>query len=126
MRFLVVQTPKHEIPLEQVSGLLSAEREWYDRNREYLEAYGWFVDRGGFGLVDVPDLKTLNRINKEHPFAYKAKHRSGRSSMPTSPSSSSAPCSSRKGTPFLPRQRTEWRPYRSGRGLAVSVPYHDL
>lgn len=72
MRFLVIQTPKHEIPLEQASGLLTAEREWYDRNREYLEAYGWFVDRGGFGLADVPDLETLNRINKEHPFAYKA------------------------------------------------------
>ena len=22
------------------------------------------------GLVDVPDLETLSRVNKEHPFAY--------------------------------------------------------
>jgi hypothetical protein len=72
MRFLVVQMPNHQVPLEQLPGLLAAEREWYDRNREYLDAYGWFADRGGFGLVDVPDLETLSRINKEHPFAYAA------------------------------------------------------
>jgi hypothetical protein len=70
MRFLVISTPMHQVPLEQLPGLLAAEREWYDRNREYLEAYGWFADRGGFGLVDVPDLETLSRVNKEHPFAY--------------------------------------------------------
>jgi hypothetical protein len=70
MRFLVISTPQYQVPLEQLPGLLAAEREWYDRNREYLEAYGWFADRGGFGLVDVPDVDTLSRINKEHPFAY--------------------------------------------------------
>jgi hypothetical protein len=70
MRFLVISTPKHQVPVEQLPGLLDAEREWYDRNREYLEAYGWFADKGGFGLVDVPDLETLSRVNKEHPFAY--------------------------------------------------------
>ena len=70
MRFLVIQIPKHPLPLEEVPRLLAAEREWYDRNREYLEAYGWFADKGGFGLVDVPDVETLSRINKEHPFAY--------------------------------------------------------
>ena len=69
MRFLVISTPKHQVPVEQVPGLLAAEREWYDRNREYLEEYGWFADKGGFGLVDVPDLETLSRVNKEHPFA---------------------------------------------------------
>ena len=31
-----------------------------------------FHPRGGFGLVDVPDVETLSRINKEHPFAYNA------------------------------------------------------
>jgi hypothetical protein len=70
MRFLVLSTPKDPSPLEQLPGLLTAEREWFDRNREYLEAYGWFADEGGFGLVDVPDLETLSRINMEHPFAY--------------------------------------------------------
>ena len=70
MRFLVISTPVHQAPLEQLPGLLAAEREWYDRNREYLEEYGCFADKGGFGLVDVPDLETLSRINKEHPFAY--------------------------------------------------------
>ena len=70
MRFLVISTPQHQVPVEQLPGLLTAEREWYDRNREYLEAYGWFADKGGFGLVDVPDLETLSRVNKEHPFAY--------------------------------------------------------
>jgi hypothetical protein len=68
MRFLVISTPKHQVPVEQMPGLLTAEREWYDRNREYLEEYGWFADKGGFGLVDVPDLETLSRVNKEHPF----------------------------------------------------------
>ena len=72
MRFLVISTPQHQVPLEELPGLLTAEREWYDRNREYLEAYGWFADKGGFGLVDVPDLETLSRINKEHPFANNA------------------------------------------------------
>jgi hypothetical protein len=72
MRFLVISTPKHQVPMEELPGLLAAEREWYDRNREYLEAYGWFADKGGFGLVDVPNLETLSRINKEHPFAYNA------------------------------------------------------
>jgi hypothetical protein len=70
MRFLVISTPKYHVPLEQIPDLLAAEREWYDRNREYIEAYGWFADRGGFGLVDVPDIETLSRINLEHPFAY--------------------------------------------------------
>jgi hypothetical protein len=72
MRFLVISTPKHQVPIEQLPALLTAEREWYDRNREYLEQYGWFADKGGFGLVDVPDLETLSRLNKEHPFAYNA------------------------------------------------------
>lgn len=70
MRFLVISTPKHQVPLEQLPGLLAAEREWYDRNREYLEAYGWFADGGGFGIADVPDVETLSRVNWEHPFAY--------------------------------------------------------
>jgi hypothetical protein len=70
MRFLVISTPKHQVPVEQLPSLLTAEREWYDRNREYLEEYGWFADKGGFGLVDVPDLETLSRVNKEHPFFY--------------------------------------------------------
>ena len=70
MRFLVISTPKYPAPFEQLSGLLAAEREWYDRNREYLDEYGWFADKGGFGLVDVPDLETLSRLNKEHPFFY--------------------------------------------------------
>ena len=73
MRFLVISTPKYQVPMEHLPGLLAAEREWYDRNREYLEAYGWFADSGGgFGLVDVPDVETLSRINSEHPFAYNA------------------------------------------------------
>jgi hypothetical protein len=70
MRFLVISTPKHQLPVEQLPGLLAAEREWHDRNRAYLEEYGWFADKGGFGLVDVPDLETLSRVNKEHPFFY--------------------------------------------------------
>ena len=69
MRFLVISTPKYQVPVEQLPGLLAAEREWYDRNREYLEAYGWFAESGGFGLADVPDIETLYRINLEHPFA---------------------------------------------------------
>jgi hypothetical protein len=70
MRFLVISTPMHQVPVEQLPGLLTAQREWYDRNREYLDEYGWFADKGGFGLVDVPDLETLSRVNKEHPFFY--------------------------------------------------------
>jgi hypothetical protein len=72
MRFLVISIPKYPAPLEELPGMLAAEREWRDRNREHLEAYGWFADKGGFGLVDVPDLETLSRINKEHPFAHGA------------------------------------------------------
>ena len=72
MRFLVIQTPKYPLPLEEIPALLAAEREWYDRNREHLEAYGWFADTGGFGLVDVPDAETLSRLNREHPFARSA------------------------------------------------------
>jgi hypothetical protein len=72
MRFLVISTPRFPPPLEELPGMLAAEREWYARNREHLEAYGWFADKGGFGLVDVPDLETLSRINREHPFAYNA------------------------------------------------------
>ena len=70
MRFLVISTPRDQMPFEQLAGLLDAEREWYDRNRDYLAEYGWFADKGGFGLVDVPDLDTLSRVNKEHPFFY--------------------------------------------------------
>ena len=70
MRFLVIVTPKYQVPPEQLPALLTSEREWYDRNREHIEEYGWFADKGGFGLVDVPDLETLSRVNKEHPFFY--------------------------------------------------------
>jgi len=68
MKFLVIQTPTYEVPIEQVPGMLAAERDWYDRNREYLDAYGWFVEGGGFGIADVPDAETLSRVNSEHPF----------------------------------------------------------
>ena len=71
MRFLVIQTPKHQTPVEQLP-VCWPRSEWYDRNREYLETYGWVADKGGFGLVDVPDLETLSRVNKEHPFFYNA------------------------------------------------------
>jgi hypothetical protein len=70
MRFLVISTPKYQVPLEQLPGMLAGERDWYDRNREYLEAYGWFPEGGGFGIADVPDVETLSRVNNEHPFAY--------------------------------------------------------
>ena len=28
--------------------------------REHLEAHRWFADRGGFGLVDMPDVETVS------------------------------------------------------------------
>ena len=70
MRFLVISTPTHQVPLEDLPGVLAAEREWRERHREHLVVYGWFAEGGGFGVVDVPDLETLSRINREHPFAY--------------------------------------------------------
>jgi hypothetical protein len=106
MRFLVISTPRYQVPVEKLPGLLAAERAWYDRNRECLGAYGWFAEGGGFGLVDVPDVESSAASTWSIRSSRARRRRSARSSTPTSPSSRSARCSSSRESPFLPRLKT--------------------
>ena len=87
MRFLVISTPKYQVPLEQLPGLLATERQWYDRNREYLEAYGWFADSGGFGIADVPTSR--------HPRTRRTEARSRTPTTATTATSTPCPRSAR-------------------------------
>jgi hypothetical protein len=49
--------------------LLEAFAAWRDANREHMESFEFFAGGGGgFGIVNVTDAATLNRIMVQFPF----------------------------------------------------------
>jgi muconolactone delta-isomerase len=68
MRFLVTMTPKHQVPLENLPGMLDAAIAWHDRHSDHFESFGTFVGGGGFGVVNAADERELNQMLVEMPF----------------------------------------------------------
>jgi hypothetical protein len=69
MRVLVLVKDKFPIPLEQFPSLLDAFVDWRERYRDSMESFEFFAgSSGGFGIINVPDEKTLSRAMTEYPF----------------------------------------------------------
>jgi hypothetical protein len=68
MRAFVLVEPKFFIPPEILPTLLEGFVAWRDANRERMEAFEFFAGGGGgFGIFNVPDEATLNRIMVQNP-----------------------------------------------------------
>ena len=71
MRVLVLDRgSKFPVPPEQLAPMLDAFAEWRERHRAKMESFEFFVEGGGFGVVDVADEKELNQMMLEFPFAF--------------------------------------------------------
>jgi hypothetical protein len=69
MRVFVLVEPKFFVPPEMFPTLLDGFAAWRDANRESMEAFEFFAGGGGgFGILNVPDEATLNRIMVQYPF----------------------------------------------------------
>jgi hypothetical protein len=44
--------------------------DWRERHRSKMESFEWFINGGGFGVVDVADESELYRMMLEFPFAF--------------------------------------------------------
>jgi hypothetical protein len=74
MQFLVVAKPQFPLPLEHASSVIEGALAWYERYKSQLEMFGLFPGGGGFGVVAVPDVETLNQMMIEMPFAWFSEH----------------------------------------------------
>ena len=72
MRVFVLVEPKFFASPEVFPTLMDGFAAWRDANRERMEAFEFFAGAGGgFGIFNVPDEATLNRIMVQNPlFAY--------------------------------------------------------
>ncbi len=69
MRVFVLVEPKFFIPPEMFPTLLDGFAAWREAHRESMEAFEFFAGGGGgFGILDVADEATLNRIMVQYPF----------------------------------------------------------
>ena len=69
MSVFVLVEPKFFIPPEMFPTLLDGFAAWRDAHRESMEAFEFFTGGGGgFGILNVPDEATLNRIMVQYPF----------------------------------------------------------
>jgi hypothetical protein len=69
MRAFVLVEPKFFVPPEMFPTLLDAFAAWRDAHREHTETFEFFAGGGGgFGILNVPDEATLNRIMVGFPF----------------------------------------------------------
>ena len=69
MRAFVMVEPKFFTPPEMFPTLLEGFAAWRDANREHMETFEFFAGGGGgFGILNVPDEATLNRIMVGFPF----------------------------------------------------------
>ena len=69
MRALVVVEPRFPVPPEMFPTLLDGFAAWRDLHRDNMESFEFFVGGGGgFGVVNVPDEATLNRMMVQYPF----------------------------------------------------------
>jgi muconolactone delta-isomerase len=70
MKFLVVGLPKHQIPPEQLPGVIDGAIAWSERYQGKLDAFGMFPGGGGFGIADVSDETELNQMIIDMPFTW--------------------------------------------------------
>jgi muconolactone delta-isomerase len=69
MRAFVLVEPKFFAPPEMFPTLLEAFAAWREAHREHMESFEFFAGGGGgFGIFNVPDEATLNRIMVQFPF----------------------------------------------------------
>jgi muconolactone delta-isomerase len=69
MRFHVLYRPKFQAPPEQLPAMFEGAQAWKERHQEHIEVDGLFPGQGGgFGIVDVPDVETLQQMLGEMPF----------------------------------------------------------
>jgi hypothetical protein len=68
MRFAIIYRPKHPAPQEQLPELLKRMGEWMKEHGSRIEGTQFFVDGGGFGIIDTEDAGELSRLISEHPF----------------------------------------------------------
>ena len=70
MRMFVMAEPQFPIPPEQFPALAEGFAAWTERYRGQMELFEFFAGGGGgFGVVNVPDEKTLTQMLLEYPFA---------------------------------------------------------
>src|SRR3712207_9488254 len=69
LRVFVLVEPKFFVPPEMFPTLLDGFAAWREAHRESMEAFEFFAGGGGgFGILNVPDEATLNRIMVQYPF----------------------------------------------------------
>jgi muconolactone delta-isomerase len=68
MRFAIIYRPKHPAPQEQLPELLKRMGEWMKEHGSRIQGTQFFVDGGGFGIIDTEDVGELSRLISEHPF----------------------------------------------------------
>ena len=71
MRVLILDRgPKFPLTPDQVGPMLDQFVDWRDRYRSKMESFEFFINGGGFGVVNVADEKELNQMMLEFPFAF--------------------------------------------------------
>jgi hypothetical protein len=67
MRALVIGRPRFQAPPEQIAGMVQGALDWVERNRDSIVLNGAFPSGGGFAILDVPNVETLNGLILEWP-----------------------------------------------------------
>jgi hypothetical protein len=67
VRGLVMGRPRFQVPPQQLSGMVQGALQWFDTHRDSIVVSGAFPAGGGFAVLDVPDLETLNALILEWP-----------------------------------------------------------
>jgi hypothetical protein len=67
---LIVATPKHPIPPDQLGPMVDGALAWYDRNQGRFQAFGTFPNGGGFAVLDVDSAETVSQLMLEMPFSF--------------------------------------------------------
>ena len=68
MRYLIVARPRHFIPHDQLLTIIHGFTSWHHHYQPLLESTAFFAGgTGGYAVVDVPDVATLNEMSLEWP-----------------------------------------------------------
>jgi hypothetical protein len=67
VRALVIGRPRFQVPPEQLSGMVQGALDWFERHQGSIVVSGAFPAGGGFAVLDVPDVETLNQLILEWP-----------------------------------------------------------
>jgi hypothetical protein len=68
MRVMVLVEPKFPVPPELLPAVLEGFGAWREQYRQSMETFEFFVGGGGgFGIINVPDEETLNRMMVANP-----------------------------------------------------------